>query len=107
MHEELLKSHRLAHYGRLQFALFLKGMGLDVKDSIKFFKGEYSKSGDKKLNEYIYYIEHMYGIKGSRKDYAPYGCDKITKFNASTEFILFKAEMKFMDVHSLTIARVN
>jgi len=47
--------------------MFLKGTGLSMKDNIYFFSNELKKTaeGSKKVSEYTYYIEHMYGRKGS------------------------------------------
>lgn len=43
LHESLKQNHHLKHYGRLQYNLFLKGIGLPVDESLKFFRGEFSK----------------------------------------------------------------
>lgn len=77
MHLHLRKQHHLMHYGRIQYGLFLKGVGVKVKDAVQFFRGEFSKLNNNKLNEYIYLIEHMYGLKGKKTDYTPWGCEKL------------------------------
>lgn len=77
MHLHLRKHHHLRHYGRLQYGLYLKGIGVRVKDAISFFRSEFSKMNDKKMNEYIYVIEHLYGLKGKKTDYTPWGCSKL------------------------------
>ena len=38
--------------------------------------------GKKKLNEYKYYIEHMYGKRGKKTDYTPWGCNKLANKNS-------------------------
>ncbi|MED6157635.1 hypothetical protein PIB30_025070 [Stylosanthes scabra] len=52
--EKLREDHHLKHAGRMQLGLFLKGVGLNVDDSLAFWREEFSK-----------------------KDYTPYSCQKI------------------------------
>ena len=78
-----MNKHHLRHYARLQYGSFLKGIGVKMEDAKQFFKREFSKGGNpKKLNEYMYYIEHMYGKKGKGTDYTPWGCNKMINQNA-------------------------
>lgn len=77
MHLHFRKHHHLKHYGRLHYGLFIKGIGVKVKDAMQYWKQEFSKLNDKKMNEYIYYIEHMYGLKGKKTDYTPWACEKL------------------------------
>lgn len=80
LHESLKQYHHLKHYGRLQYNLFLKGIGLPVEESLKFFKGEFSRgsiSVDRFEKEYAYNIRHSYGKEGKRTSYTPYSCLKI------------------------------
>lgn len=87
MHGFLNKQHKLYHHGRLEFGLFLKGIGLSLKESKSYFNSKYSKSSENasKLNEYNYLIEHMYGQKGSKKNYSPFGCSKLMKSEVSND----------------------
>lgn len=43
LHEALKANHHLRHYGRLQYLLFLKGIGLPLEESLKFWRTEFSK----------------------------------------------------------------
>ncbi|XP_071627500.1 DNA primase large subunit isoform X3 [Temnothorax longispinosus] len=52
LHRVLKKTHHLTHGGRIQYGLFLKGIGISFSDSMTFWKG-------------------------SRRDYQPYTCQKI------------------------------
>lgn len=49
LHNNLKSNHHLRHFGRLQFGLFLKGIGLSMKDALQFWKREFTKkmSNDK------------------------------------------------------------
>lgn len=50
-----------------------------MEDNVKLFENELKKTrdGEKKVNEYKYYIEHMYGKRGKKTDYTPWSCQKI------------------------------
>lgn len=74
---ELRNHHRLTHIWRYYFSLFLKDIGLDMDESIKFWEHEYSKpctaesscTHTWQLNrrKYLYNIRHTYGLVGARK----------------------------------------
>ena len=79
LHGGLSKDHKLKHWGRLQYGLFLKGAGLSLEDAVQFFQMHFTKimSQDDFTKKYQYTIRHMYGKEGARKDYTPYSCMKI------------------------------
>jgi DNA primase large subunit len=79
IHDNFKQVHSLKHWGRLQYGMFLKGLGMDIKDTVRLFTNELKKSaqGEKKVKEYQYYIEHMYGKQGKKTDYTPWSCQKI------------------------------
>lgn len=80
LHESLKSQHHLKHYGRLQYILFLKGIGLPLEESLRFWRTEFSKGtipADKFDKEYSYNIRHSYGQEGKRTSYAPYSCLKV------------------------------
>ncbi|KAK3631976.1 DNA primase subunit pri2 [Elasticomyces elasticus] len=69
LHRELRKNSHLKHFGRLQYTLFLKGIGLSLQE-YKF------------KSEYLYNIRHSYGDVGGDanrrgKGYTPYSCQKL------------------------------
>ena len=43
LHNALRSNHHLKHYGRLQYGLFLKGMGLSLQQSLSFWEKEFCK----------------------------------------------------------------
>lgn len=69
--------HRLSHNWRYRFSLFLKDIGLDVDESIEFWKNEYSKNCTAESScthswqinhrKYLYSIRHLYGLVGTSK----------------------------------------
>ena len=81
IHKNLTSSGHLKHNGRLQYGLFLKGVGLSLEESLNFWKKKFSKTTaeDKFEKEYAYNIRHNYGAEGKRTDYPPWKCDKIQK----------------------------
>lgn len=87
LHSILKDRHRLSHYARLYYSLFLKEIGMKLEDSIAFWRQEYSKphtctsicSHDWQSNEkkFVYSIRHMYGLEGSRRNYKTPSCNQI------------------------------
>lgn len=46
LHERLRCEHHLKHGGRMQYGLFLKGIGLTLQQSLTFWKKEFTKRMD-------------------------------------------------------------
>ncbi|XP_030376064.1 DNA primase large subunit [Scaptodrosophila lebanonensis] len=80
-HEHLRANHHIKHGGRMQYGLFLKGIGVTLEDSLRFWREEFTKKmdADKFARSYEYNINHNYGKKGSMVNYTPYSCLKIIK----------------------------
>ncbi|XP_077997872.1 uncharacterized protein LOC144450988 [Glandiceps talaboti] len=88
LHRTLRQNHRLRHYSRLQYTLFLKEIGMPVNDAIHLWKMEYSKPhsnhGDGCTHNwstdgkrYMYSIRHLYGMEGSQTNYRAHSCHSI------------------------------
>ena len=79
LHGGLRREHKLKHWGRLQYGLFLKGAGLELDDAIQFWESHFRKvmDHDNFQKNYSYSFRHMYGKEGARKNYTPYSCMKI------------------------------
>lgn len=68
----LRTNKHLKHFGRQQYNLFLKGIGLSVEEALLFWRKSFSGMTDDKFNkEHRYNIRHGYGLEGGRKNYAP------------------------------------
>ena len=60
----LTDSHHLKYKARLQYGLFLKGIGLSMEDAIRYFRGEFVRGPvdpEKFDKEYTYGIRYNYG----------------------------------------------
>lgn len=79
LHEALKTDHHLKNQGRVQYILFLKGIGVKLESSIQFWQTEFTKLMDinKFEKEYLYQIKFLYGKAGGMKNYTPLGCSKI------------------------------
>lgn len=78
--QQLQKNNHLKYDGRGQLGLFLKGCGLSLSDSLKFWRQSFSKiTGDAFEKEYAYNIRHQYGKEGKKCSYTPWSCSYIIK----------------------------
>ncbi|KAI9829232.1 MAG: hypothetical protein M1819_006412 [Sarea resinae] len=83
LHLTLRRNAHLKHFGRLQYTLFLKGLGLTLEDCLVFWRSSFSKITDDVFNkEYRYNVRHAYGEVGGDanrrgRGYSPFSCQKI------------------------------
>ncbi|KAI9668694.1 MAG: hypothetical protein M1829_005307 [Trizodia sp. TS-e1964] len=87
LHMNLRKNNHLKHYGRLQYTLFLKGIGLNLEECLIFWRNGFKNITDDHFNkEYRYNVRHAYGEVGGDQNrrgrgYSPYSCQKILTEN--------------------------
>ncbi|KAG0949161.1 hypothetical protein G6F30_002403 [Rhizopus arrhizus] len=78
LHDGLRTNKHLRHEGRLQYGLFLKGIGLSVEEALVFWRRAFSDITDDKFQKnYAYNVRYNYGLEGRRVNYNPYSCTKI------------------------------
>ncbi|KZZ89877.1 DNA primase large subunit [Ascosphaera apis ARSEF 7405] len=88
LHIKLRKEGHLKHFGRLQYTLFLKGIGLPLDEAIIFWRKAFFKHTDDEFNkQYKYNIRHAYGDVGGDanrrgKGPAPFSCQRILSDNS-------------------------
>uniref|UniRef100_A0A3Q0SSQ6 DNA primase large subunit n=1 Tax=Amphilophus citrinellus TaxID=61819 RepID=A0A3Q0SSQ6_AMPCI len=88
LHQALRENHHLRHGGRMQYGLFLKGIGLSLEQALQFWKSEFIRGkvdADKFDKAYAYSIRHMFGKEGKRTDYTPYSCMKVILSNPPSQ----------------------
>ncbi|KAK9322697.1 eukaryotic and archaeal DNA primase, large subunit-domain-containing protein [Lipomyces orientalis] len=78
LHSALRRDSHLRYFGRQQYGLFLKGIGLSVEEALTFWRTSFSTCTDEKFGkEYRYNIRHNYGLEGNRRNYKPRSCAQI------------------------------
>lgn len=88
LHKALRENHHLRHGGRMQYGLFLKGIGLTLEQALQFWKQEFTRGNmdaDKFDKCYSYNIRHSFGKEGKRTDYTPFSCMKIILTNPPSQ----------------------
>lgn len=96
LHDELRRNHRLSHYARFYYSLFLKECGMKIEEALEYWRNEYSKphlnvsvcshQWQKDSRKYTYSIKHMYGLEGSRKKYKSPTCNAICGANINANY---------------------
>jgi DNA primase large subunit len=71
--------HKLKHWGRQQYGLFLKGIGITLPDALQYWQSHFTRvMSDKDFDRnYAYNIRYNYGKEGKRLDWSPYSCSAI------------------------------
>jgi len=78
LHTTLRREKKLLHNGRLQYGLFLKGVGLSVDEALIFWRKSFSLIDDDEFQKkYRYNVRHAYGLEGTRRNYKPMSCQQI------------------------------
>nr|XP_057915095.1 DNA primase large subunit [Doryrhamphus excisus] len=88
LHQALRENHHLRHGGRMQYGLFLKGIGLSLEQALQFWRSEFIRGkvdADRFDKQYAYSIRHMFGKEGKRTDYTPYSCMKVILSNPPSQ----------------------
>lgn len=83
LHRSLRRDSHLKYYGRLQYSLFLKGIGLNLEESLQFWRSSFNKISDDVFNkEYRYNVRYAYGDVGGDgnrrgRGSTPFSCQRI------------------------------
>lgn len=76
LHKALLRDNHLKYFGRQQYGLFLKSIGLSLEESLCFWKKHFSAKYTEDVFErnYSYNIRYIYGKEGKKVDHTAYSC---------------------------------
>ena len=108
LHNTLRKNSHLKHFGRLQYTLFLKGIGLSLEDCLIFWRQSFKLITDDTFNkEYRYNVRHAYGDVGGDgnrrgRGYSPYSCQKILLEHAPSTGEAHGCPYRHFSVENLT-----
>eukprot|EP01080_Neovahlkampfia_damariscottae_P002497 gene2497-3203_t len=103
LHKKLKQTHHIKHQGRLQYGLFLKGIGLTLDGALQYWRDEFTKKmTDSDFDKnYLYGFRHQYGQEGKKTNYSPYGCTKIILGAFPTEGDFHGCPFKHFDEKTL------
>ncbi|MCR8454273.1 MAG: hypothetical protein NDP13_04705 [Crenarchaeota archaeon] len=80
LYDRFISTGYLPHIERLQLGLLLKALGMPLEEQLKLWYRAVDNVGltwEQFLKKGGYYIRHLYGLEGSRKDYRPPKCETI------------------------------
>lgn len=58
-HKSLRNNHHMKHMGRMQYGLFLKGIGVTLEDALEFWRSEFSQ----KFGNSVFEKKYAYNIR--------------------------------------------
>ncbi|XP_063693915.1 DNA primase large subunit-like isoform X2 [Bolinopsis microptera] len=104
IYEVFTEQHHIKHGARLQFCLFLKGLGLSIEDVRTYFRQEFCRKMDSETygkSGHDYMVRHLFGKEGKRSDKTPYGCMKIITGSGPSSGDCHGCPFKHMDAENL------
>ncbi|KAJ3054937.1 DNA primase large subunit [Rhizophlyctis rosea] len=83
LHQHLRADAHLKYFGRVQFGLFLKGIGLPLEEALVYWRKAFHRLTDDEFQKksYAYGVRYNYGVEGKRTNWTPYSCMKIITSN--------------------------
>ncbi len=75
--DRLVAGENLGHHERFTLAAFMARIGMDIETMLGFFR--HAPDFNEKIARYQ--LEHIAGLRGSRKKYMPYNCDTMKSYS--------------------------
>lgn len=104
IYEHFTEQHHIKHGARLQFCLFLKGMGLTMENVRTYFRQEFCKKMDSESygkSGHDYMVRHLFGKEGKRSEKTPYNCMKLITGSGPSSGDCHGCPFKHMDAANL------
>lgn len=90
LYRKLSVDGKLKHQERLQFYAYLRMVGMPVEDAVSLIRLNFCRNGkmteDTFNKQYMYNIEHVYGLKGNRKGALCKSCESLSREQPGTGF---------------------
>lgn len=83
LHRTLLRENHLMYRGRLQYAVFLKELGVPMDDILALWRRTFSHyaQSEAKLQPYLYSVRHLFGKAGGAREHGAYSCVTISRWD--------------------------
>lgn len=108
--EALRRNESLAHHQRFALAVYLINIGVDVEQVVDFFR--HAPDFNEKMTRYQ--VEHLAGLRGSKKKYSMYSCDKmkslgmcVAECGVKNPLTYYKKMLKGLNVEGQNFEKVN
>lgn len=124
LHWVLRRRHRLSHYARFYYTLFLKDCGMSLDEAFAYWRAEYTKPHDctsvcthnwqTDIKKFTYSIRHIYGLEGGMKNYESPSCKDMAKnapgpsYEGGCPFVNFDSDsLKLLLQSSMSLDEVD
>lgn len=83
LHRTLVRENHLMYRGRLQYAVFLKELGVPMEDILALWRRTFSHyaQSEAKLQPYLYSVRHLFGKAGGAREHGAYSCATIARWD--------------------------
>ncbi|MEM1601217.1 MAG: hypothetical protein QW267_00300 [Sulfolobales archaeon] len=108
--DALRRNESLAHHQRFALAAYLINIGVDVEQVVDLFR--HAPDFNEKMTRYQ--VEHLAGLRGSKKKYLMYSCDKmkslgmcVAECGVKNPLTYYKRMLKNLNVRRQNLGKVS